>query len=170
VVLVDFDLHNSSLNEQFNLSEVVGVTDYLASEASLEDIINPVQYTKNLFYVSAGTLKNDPFSLLESDLTQSLMEYLDTNFDIIIMDTAPVIQVTDAYVLTSYCDTTLFVVKHGYSPKKIIRSLALNSETYLLKDPLIVFNGVKTRGFLNNKYSYGYSYTVPYGRKAITVS
>jgi tyrosine-protein kinase Etk/Wzc len=170
VVLVDFDLHNSSLREQFNSNDVLGVSDYLASEARLEDIINPVQYTKNLFYISAGTLKSDPFSLLESNLTQELMEYLDANFDIIIMDTAPVIQVTDAYVLTSYCDTTLFIVKHGYSPKRLVRTLALNTETYLLKDPLIVFNGVKTRGYLNNNYSYGYGYTMPYGRKAIAVS
>jgi hypothetical protein len=62
----------------------------------------------------------------------------------------------------------LFVVKHGYSPKRLVKTLALNSETYLLKDPLIVFNGVKTRGFLNNNYGYGYM--VPYGRKAIAAS
>ena len=170
VVLVDFDLHNSSLRDQFNASNVVGVSDYLANEASLNDIINPVQNIPNLFYISAGTLKNDPFSLLEGTLTDDLMEYLDNNFDIVIMDTAPVIQVTDAYVLTSYCDTTLFIVKHGYSPKRLVKILELNNETYLLKEPMIVFNGVRARGFLNNNYGYGYGYTMPYGRKAISGS
>jgi tyrosine-protein kinase Etk/Wzc len=170
VVLVDFDLHNSSLMDQFNANNVVGVSDYLANEASLNDIINPVQNTPNLFYISAGTLKNDPFSLLEGTLTADLMEYLDNNFDIVIMDTAPVIQVTDGYVLTSYCDITLFIVKHGYSPKRLVKILELNNETYLLKEPMIVFNGVRARGFLNNNYGYGYGYTMPYGRKAISGS
>ncbi len=159
VVLVDFDLHNSSLKEQFNMNDTLGISDYLSGDCDLEDIIQPLEGFENFSFIAAGTSKNDPFSLLERTATKDLMRFLDHNYDIIIIDTPPVIQVTDAYILSMFCDTTLFVVKHGYSPKRLIKILELNNESNLLKDTAIVFNGVKTRGFLNNsKFGYGYGY------------
>ncbi len=165
VVLVDFDLHNSTLNDNFEIGHNVGVSDFLAGEASLDQIIHNVDGYSAMRFISSGTRRNDPFGLLESDQTQVLMDFLDKEFEIIIMDTPPVVQVTDAYVLTRFCDTTLFIVKHGYSPKRVVKILELNNESQLLKDPAIVFNGVKARGFLKNSYGYGYGYSMPYGEK-----
>ena len=159
VVLVDFDLHNSSLKDQFKMNDTLGVSDYLSGDCALEEIIMPLDDFDNLFFIAAGSLKNDPFSLLERSATKQLMRFLDQHFDIIILDTPPVIQVTDAYILSIFCDTTLFVVKHGYSPKRLVKILELNNGANLFKDTAIVYNGVKTRGYLNNsKNGYGYGH------------
>ena len=161
VILVDFDLHHSSLKEIFGVEDTVGVSDYLNKDALLDEIIQPVLESENLFFIAAGSTYLDPSRLLENNNLGTLMEALEQEYDLIIMDSPPVIQVADAYALSSYADTTLFVVKHGFSPKKHIKVLELNIDSMLLKDPAIIFNGVKSRGFSTNDYGYGYN--LPYG-------
>ena len=161
VVLVDFDLHHSSLKEIFGVEDTVGVSDYLNKDAILDEIIQPVVERENLFFIAAGSAYLDPSRLLENNNLGSLIAALEEEYDLIIMDSPPVIQVADAYALSSYTDITLFVVKHGYSPKKHIKVLELNIDSMLLKDPAIIFNGVKSRGFSSNDYGYGYN--LPYG-------
>ncbi len=161
VILVDFDLHHSSLKQIFGVEDTVGVSDYLNKDAILEEIIQPVLESENLFFIAAGSAYLDPSRLLENNNLGLLITALEQEYDLIIMDSPPVIQVADAYALSTYTDITLFVVKHGYSPKKHIKVLELNIDSMLLKDPAIIFNGVKPRGFSNNDYGYGYN--LPYG-------
>lgn len=161
VVLVDFDLHHSSLKEIFGVEDTVGVSDYLNKDAVLDDIIQPVLESENLFFIAAGSAYLDPSRLLENNNLGALIAALEEEYELIIMDSPPVVQVADAYALSSYTDITLFVVKHGYSPKKHLKVLELNIDSMLLKDPAIIFNGVKSRGFSSNDYGYGYN--LPYG-------
>ncbi|MGZ5246737.1 MAG: tyrosine-protein kinase family protein, partial [Flavitalea sp.] len=92
---------------------------------------------------------------------QELLNYLDTIFDYIIIDTAPVSPVTDAYILSPMCDATLYVVRHGYTPKSYVQMLEHNNKVKGLKNLAIVFNGVKSRGI--GRYDYGYGYGQSYG-------
>jgi hypothetical protein len=73
------------------------------------------------------------------------------------MDTAPIEPVTDAHVLSKYCDITLLIVRHSYTPKSIVQLLD-NKNIQLLKNPYIVFNAVRPRGIFKGKYGYGYGY------------
>ncbi|MBC7511404.1 MAG: capsular biosynthesis protein, partial [Ferruginibacter sp.] len=66
--------------------------------------------------------------------------------------------VTVAYVLSPYCDATLFVIRHGYTPKLFIERLDANNKINHLNNAAIVFNGVTPRGFGSSHYGYGYGY------------
>jgi tyrosine-protein kinase Etk/Wzc len=91
-----------------------------------------------------------------------MIEQLESQYDMIIIDTAPSVLITDAYILTELCDATLYVVRHKHTPKQILRRLDENMEINPLKNAGIIFNGVKKRGFGNNNYGYGYEYV--YGK------
>ena len=71
--------------------------------------------------------------------------------------------VTDAHVLSSLCDTTIYMVRHTYSPKNLLKRFDQNNEITPLKNAAIIFNGVKNRGFITNNYGYGYGYNNNYG-------
>lgn len=163
VVLVDLDLNNPSLSKMLNVNYEDGVTEYLNGEKSEEEIINKLETQENLYFISAGSLPENPTELLANGKVKPLIDYLESNFDMVIIDTSPAVLVTDAYILSSMCDATLYVIRHNYSPKMLIRRIDENNQINPIHNPAIVFNGVKTRGVFKNNYGYGYDYV--YGNK-----
>ncbi len=162
VVLLDFDLNNPSLNNKLNIKGQKGITDYLLDGMEVDDIIMQTDLHPNLSLISTGKLPFNPSELIMSSNVEKLFDYLDTKFDYIVIDTAPVVPVTDAYLLSKYCDATLFIVRHNYSPKILVEMFDENNKLNKLKNAAIVFNGVKPRGFGKQSYSYGYGYTSGY--------
>jgi Mrp family chromosome partitioning ATPase len=79
-------------------------------------------------------------------------------FDYIVIDTAPVSPVTDAYTLSPLCNATLFVIRHKYTPKVFVQRIDENNKINELHNMAIVFNGIKSRGFGSKQYGYGYGY------------
>jgi capsular exopolysaccharide synthesis family protein len=164
VVLVDVDLHNPGLGKTFGKStDDPGVSDFLAGKKTPEQIIKRVPEHENLFFISSGFLHESPSELLLNGKIQELLTYLDGMFDLVILDTAPVVLVTDAYILSDLCNVTLYVARHKYTPKMLIKRLDENNKINPLINPAIIFNGVKIRGFFKNNYGYGYDYV--YGDK-----
>lgn len=163
VALVDLDLHNPSLSSLFSLNEKAGVSDYLIGEKDIHEIINEVPQNENLSFITSGNLQPDASELLENGKVQQLISYLEGVYDLVIIDTAPVVLITDAYMLSACCDATLYVVRHKYTPKMVVKRIDENNKVNPLKNPAIIFNGVKTRGFFKNNYGYGYDYV--YGKK-----
>jgi tyrosine-protein kinase Etk/Wzc len=163
VVLVDMDLHNPSLSGIFGMDNVAGVTDYLVNEKGIDELINRVPEYPNLSFITSGNLQPDASELLENGKVQDLIAYLEGIYDLVIIDTAPVVLITDAYMLSACCDATLYVVRHNYTPKLVVKRIDENNKVNPLKNPAIIFNGVKTRGFFKNNYGYGYDYV--YGKK-----
>jgi tyrosine-protein kinase Etk/Wzc len=163
VALVDIDLHNPSLGKLFDVStEEIGVSDYLLGERTLDEIIRKVPNHDNLSFVSSGGLHPTPSELLENGRIQQLISSLEDKFDLVVIDTAPVVMVTDAYHLSSLADATLYVIRHKYTPKMVVKRIDENNKINSLKNPAIIFNGVKMRGFMKNNYGYGYDYV--YGK------
>jgi tyrosine-protein kinase Etk/Wzc len=118
--------------------------------------------TQNLFLISAGNKRTTATEkILEGDL-QELFVHLHKWFDYIIVDTPPVTPVIDAHIISPYCDATLFVVRHGKTPKKILHLLGEDSKIGSMKNISIVFNGLKPRGLIRNPYGYGYGYEYGY--------
>jgi len=77
-----------------------------------------------------------------SEKVPQLFDYLSGIFDYIIIDTAPVGLLSDAYVLSNYCDATLYVVRHKHTRKVSIQRLDANNKINALKNMAIVFNGI----------------------------
>ncbi len=164
VVLVDMDLNNPTINNILNIDREYGVTEFLEGEKDPEDIIRHISTYENLYFISAGeSLPENPSELLSNGKVNDLIGYLESIFDIVIIDTSPMVLVTDGYLLTGLCDATLYVVRHKYTPKMLIKRLDENNHINPINNPAIIFNGVKVRGFFKNNYGYGYDYI--YGNK-----
>jgi capsular exopolysaccharide synthesis family protein len=162
VVLVDMDLNNPSIAKMLQIESQEGVTEFLTGKKEASEIVQTVTEHENLFFVPAGELPNNPTELLSKGRVKELIHYLDGEFDIVVIDTSPMAVVTDGYLLTGLCNSTLYVVRHSYTPKMMIKRLKVRNNVNPIHNPAIIFNGVKMRGFFKVKYGYGYGYDYVY--------
>lgn len=157
VVLLELDLRKPKLSEIFGLkSASSGITNYFIGDKEADEIIKRTDINPNLFLISAGPIPPNPSELILNGKIQELLAYLENAFDYIVIDTAPVSPVTDAYLLSQLCDATLYVVRHGHTPRVFLQMLDENNKIKELKNLAIIFNGVKSRGLKGYGYGYGY--------------
>lgn len=164
VVLVDMDMNNPTQHKIFGKQNLSGVSEFLQGKSEAVGIIKKVPEYENLHLITAGDLPDNPAELLTNGKAEELIDYLNNIFDIVIIDTAPMVLVTDGYLLTNLCDVTLYVVRHQYTPKVLIKQLDANNVINPIHNPAIIFNGVKQRGPLASNYGYGYGYDYVYGK------
>ncbi len=157
VMLIDLDLRNPKITEIFGLRSSKGAAEYLEGDAETFEVIKQTSYGQ-LFVVPSGKGNANPTELLLNGKLELLFSSLEEMFDYIIVDTSPIEPVTDAYVLSQYCDAVLFVIRHGFTPKTTVQLLDESNKIKALKNLAIVFNGVKSRGFTEKGYGYGYGY------------
>ncbi|HVS97227.1 MAG TPA: hypothetical protein VHE54_12120, partial [Puia sp.] len=131
--------------------------DFLQGDIEPYEIIKSTPYD-NLFICAAGEDSGDRIELSFNSRLNELFDYLDGVFDFIIIDTPPVHPVSDAYVLTEYCDISLYVVRHDFTPKAFVQLLDENNKIKPLKNLVIVFNGIKSRGIFKGKYGLDLGY------------
>ncbi len=169
VVLLDFDLNNPSLNDKLgiNSEKNLGITQFLMGKIDAETIIMPTAADPNLFYIPTGKLPENPSELILNGKAEYLLNYLDTVFDYIVIDIAPVGPISDAYILSPLCDATLYIVRHAYTPKIFVERIDENNKLNRLTNAAIVFNGVSHRGFADDTNGYGYGYGYVYGNKKL---
>lgn len=157
VVLLNFDLRKPQASDIYPKDNTVGIAEYLSGQVAKEEIIKLTNIT-NLFVIPAGNTTVESSDLLiDSDLS-GLFDLLEQNFDVVIVDTPPVEVAIDACLLSKYCDTTLLIARHAHTPKWVVQRIDQNKNLSLLNNLSIVFNGVKNRGYLNNRYGYSYGY------------
>lgn len=164
VILVEFDLSNPTLAIKLGIEGNRGIADYLSGKVEAEEVISNIN-NANLSIITAGNLPDNPSELILRARTEELLNYLQSKFDYVLVDSAPVGILSDGYVLSRFCDATLYVVRHGYTPKKMLERLEQNNKINELKNLAIVFNGVQSRGFGLHKYGYGYGYGYLYNQR-----
>lgn len=166
VILIDMDLRKPYTTKSFNLLESKGIIDYLKGEAILEELVLLTELDPNLYILPAGTKGGDYTKLLLNGELEFLFEKLSANFDYVIIDSGPIGLVSDANLLAEFCDIILLVVRHGFTPKKILQRLDQNRADKNLQHVGIIFNGLKKRGFVKKNSGYGYGYSQAYGYEA----
>lgn len=157
VVVIELDLRKPKLSDAFNVSRGKGISNYFIGDMEAEEIIKSTE-TANLFIIPSGPVPPNPSELILNGRMQELLAYLELHFDYIIVDTAPINPVTDAFIISPMCDATLFVIRHGYTPRLYLQKLDDQNKIRQLKNMAIIFNGVKNRGYGNYGYGYGYGY------------
>lgn len=162
VILLEFDLSNPSLSKKFNINANKGLTNYIMGEREPEEIIKRTKANENLFIIPSGPIPENPSEMILDSKVEELLVYLNGIFDYIIIDTAPVGPMTDAYILSSYCDATLYIIRHKYTPKRFVQRIDEEIKINHLNNAAIVFNGIRSRGFTKNTYGYGYGYGYEY--------
>ncbi len=124
-LLIEGDFRNHYLGKIINTTGNKGLSDYLAGEASVNEIIVPVPGYDHLFYVPAGTSAKNPADLWSGNQVESFFNYCKTGFQRIVIDVAPVGQYSDALSLADYADTTVIAVKQKLAVKKDIQQAGL---------------------------------------------
>lgn len=108
VVAIDLDLRRPRLHQPFGLSKGKGITDYLFNQASFEEVIQKTSF-KGVDFISAGTKVPNPTEILSAPALTAFLQKLKENYDYIMIDSPPIIAVSDAAVISQYADITLLV-------------------------------------------------------------
>ena len=144
VLLVDADLRRPSIHRKFKLPNNNGLTSFLIGTMPSLSVILDKPFIKNLYILTSGVIPPNPAELLASQRMEDLMLKLKDQFDLIIIDSPPVTAVSDAQILASGVDGTLFVVRKGIAEKeKLLRSKEL-MENVQARIVGTVFNGKKS--------------------------
>ena len=111
---------------------------------------------KNLSVVPAGDGTENDADLFLNGNMEVLLQYLDDKFDFILIDGVAVNPSANPYILSDMCDATLYVVRHRYTAKSVIKKLDETNDLKPLKGLALVFNGIKSRGFILKTKGFGY--------------
>ena len=116
VLVIDCDLRKPSIHENFLLSNEKGLTDVLFGKSDLKGVTKKIE--DSLFLITAGTILPNPPEILGSKEMENLIKELKINFDYIILDTPPILPVTDSKLLAIKADATVVVVRSEVSKSK----------------------------------------------------
>lgn len=118
VLIIDCDLRRPSLHKKFRLSNLKGITDCLIDKDNLKESIQ--EFTSELSVISSGTIPPNPAEILGSKTFERFLKNIGIIYDYIILDTPPLLAVTDASILAGKADATIIVVKYGKTREKDI--------------------------------------------------
>jgi len=110
VLLVDADLRRPKIHEQLHLANLRGLSDAIATDISLNEVIQKLPMQENLFVLTAGSVPTDPVKHLSSEKMRHLMEQFQAFFDLVIYDTPPLVGLADGNLLAAYTDGVVMVV------------------------------------------------------------
>jgi capsular exopolysaccharide synthesis family protein len=161
-IILEFDIRKPKILSGLGFAKGPGITNYLIGKSELKDIIKPVPEHENLFILGCGPIPPNPAELLLDQKVEDMFAWLKENFDVVLVDTAPVGMVSDAMTLSKFADSTLYLVRQGHTFKK---QVALIDEFYKenkLPKVSIIINDVKVKagyGYYGyGRYGYGYGY------------
>ena len=175
VALVDFDMHKPRLHTYMGLANERGASSLMIGKASLKDIMKPGAYP-SMDVLTAGPVPPNASDLILSDRMKETVAELKASYDYVILDTPPILLISDALVLMEHVDTALLVTNVAKSSRRGVQHLEDLLEQNGLKHASFVLNGVRTKRWANyynryaNKYGYatygaeyGYGYGYGYG-------
>jgi tyrosine-protein kinase Etk/Wzc len=161
-IILEFDIRKPKILSHLNMGKRPGLTNYLLGKVNLEALPVQVERNENLYVLPCGPVPPNPAELLLDPKLADLFTFLRENFDVVIMDTAPVGMVSDAMSLSKFADATLYIVRQGHTYKKQIALLDDFHREGKLPRMAIVLNDVKLRtgyGYYGyGRYGYGYGY------------
>ena len=166
-IILEFDIRKPKILSALEMSKKPGITNYLVGRANIEELPILINDFENLYVLPCGPIPPNPAELLLSTKVDELFEWLRNNFDVIIIDTAPVGMVSDAQTLGKYADCTLYIVRQGYTFKKQVALIDEFYQQQKLPRVSIIINDVKVKpgyGYYGyGRYGYGYGYGSNYG-------
>lgn len=159
VIIIGSDIRNPQLQRYDKNSRVyMGLTEFLYDEnVTLDKVIHQSNMNPHLDVIYSGAIPPNPTELLTNGRYQVLLETLKPLYDYIIVDTAPLMLVTDTFLFADLADTTLYVTRSNYTEEKLIDFANKNIKTNKIKNVGFVLNDVsKSNLGYGNKYGYGY--------------
>lgn len=159
VVIIGSDIRNPQL-QRYNTARkgLRGLTEFLYDETTeLNDIIHVTSFNPHCDVIYSGSIPPNPTELLSNGRYEVLIEQLKPHYDYIILDTAPLMLVTDTFLFADMADATIYVTRSGYTEKELIAFANKNIDQKKIKNVGFVLNDVDKDYFgYGNKYGYGY--------------
>ncbi|WP_018757561.1 CpsD/CapB family tyrosine-protein kinase [Paenibacillus terrigena] len=153
VLIMDADLRKASLHRIFSMANKVGLSNVLVNQYHASDVIRTTG-VDNLSILTSGSIPPNPAELLTSPNFMEMIDELKNSFDIILIDTPPILTVSDGLIVTTLCDGVVFVIQAGKAKRHLIKKS--KEKLDYAKAPLlgVVLNNKK----LNKSESQYYDY------------
>ncbi|RBA37501.1 MULTISPECIES: polysaccharide biosynthesis tyrosine autokinase [Acinetobacter] len=159
VLLIDADMRRGYMHKYFDVEVKPGLSEFLSNQVELNQVIHNTQ-VNGLNVITRGKSPTNPSEILSSQKLKTLLDELSTQYDHIIIDTPPVLAVTDGIIISQYAGVNLLIARYSKSQMKELE-LSLNRFEQA---------GVKVNGFILNDIQRtagaGYSYNYAYAYKA----
>ncbi|AFN75929.1 capsular exopolysaccharide family [Melioribacter roseus P3M-2] len=159
-IIIDADLRKPRLHNVFGHKRYPGFTDYFFGQVGYEEIIRTTD-VNNLSYISAGTIPPNPSEILGSDQMINFIKKLKGEYDYVVIDSPPLIAVTDSEILAQLVDATILVVSANFTEtdllEKSVEILRRDNSTFIGT----VLNNFNYRSGYSSYYKYYYYYSSP---------
>ena len=168
VLLIGADLRNPQVHDLLNIdrkSNTKGLSNLLSNpsiEFSSDYVISSILFNKEIDIMLSGPIPPNPAELLGSDTFSSLLANLKESYDYIIIDSAPLVLVSDTIPMLKHADLVLYSLRANHTDKKLapfINSLVNDKKVHNIG---VVLNGIKVGANSYYKYGYGYRYSYQY--------
>lgn len=152
-VLVELDLRKPTVHKTFKLSNRLGISHVLTKQATLDEVIQDTA-VPNLSAITAGMIPPNPSELVGSKSLGTILEQLKEQFEQIIIDTPPVLALTDAQLIATHCDGVVLVAESGKVKRSALRDAKERLQVVKAKIIGVVLNNVKRKEKDNYYYYY----------------
>lgn len=155
VLFIDADLRKGYVHKILGNTKQVGVSDILSGQCKIEDALTRAS-SGDFDYISRGKNPPNPAELLMHPTFEKLLKWADDNYDLVIIDTPPILAVTDAAIIGRYAGTTLLVARFE---SNTVKELAVSVSRFEQSGIVVkgcILNGVVKKA--SNYYGYGYGY------------
>ena len=168
VLILGADLRNPRLHNVLEIDRTgteKGLSSFLVSDSN--DAISDYIFTTHIFkstmdVLLSGPIPPNPAELLGSKKFETILNTLKQNYDYIIIDSAPLVLVSDTFPLLKYADLTLYTARAHFTDKKLTYFIKGLVNDKKVKNIGLIFNGIKSGGTSYWKYGYSYRYSYQY--------
>lgn len=158
VLVIDADLRNANCHKLLGTRNRLGLTEILTGQRNLHELIQPT-LTQHLFFLSSGSIPPDPAELLGSRKMQEILTALQEQYDYILIDSPPVMPVSDAVLLATMMDGVILVINSQKTPRYIVKETRARLDYARAKILGVVLNKVHMQ---TSSYAYYYGDYVSY--------
>ncbi len=152
-VLLEFDLRRPKIHQEFNSTNMIGISSFLIDKAIIEDIILPT-HIENLDLISAGPAAPNPAELIGSERTSELIDKLKEMYDYIIIDSAPAGILAETLMLMKLADLNIFVVRIETTIHDAFKNTIKSIENNNFNNVSMLINDLNVK---RDSYKYGYN-------------
>lgn len=159
-VMVDLDLRKSVLKTRHNMSyenELQGLDYYLSGLAEYQDVVYETN-VENGYLIPCSNVLENPSALFEDPRFEGLLNQLSEDYRYVIIDSPPLVDVSDGALIASLCDGAVLIVRSGYTSKKLVKQSVQQLERVDCKLLGMVLNRVETNSHTYSKYYGRYGY------------
>ncbi|WP_218954750.1 polysaccharide biosynthesis tyrosine autokinase [Acinetobacter sp. YH12025] len=160
VLIVDADMRRGYLNKYFNQDNQPGLAEFLNGQSGIDSIVKTTEIP-NLSVVTRGKSPTNPSELLSSSKFKEFLDLIADKFDHVIIDTPPVLAVTDGIIISQFAGMNLVIARYAKTQMKELELTVNRFEQVGVKVNGIILNDIQ-----RSSAGYGYGYNYSYGYKA----